>query len=106
MTNLQLNESPHIHIPDCTNFDLSQLEQLYFRMDLYETLQSTYSDMRRLTIPNDSAHHKIYYCAWMNDRVLEKCAEQNMYYGHRDTLNMLCNPDRQCDPQLCTTTSA
>ena len=101
----QLNGSPDIHIPDCTNIDLSQLEELYLRMDLYETLENTFTDVQNLM--NGASHHDIHTCAWMNHRVLDNCAVQNMNYGHRDTLNRLCNPALNdirppgCDPQLC-----
>ena len=98
----QLNESPDIHIPDCTNIDLSQLEELYLRMQLFETLENTFTDVKK--IMNDAKVHDIYTCAWMNHRVLDNCAVQNMNSGHRDTLNMLCEPalrGPQCDPGLC-----
>jgi hypothetical protein len=104
----QLNESPDIHIPDCTNIDLPQLEEIYLRMDLYETLESTLNDVQKLlrTDMLSADTHRIHTCAWMNHRVLDNCA---VNYGHRDALNVLCDPavahnnirPRSCDPQLC-----
>ena len=79
-------------------------------MDLYETLQNAFSDVRK--VMNNPSVNDIHTCAWMNSRVLNNCAVQNnLNYGHRDTLNKLCDPDsvrivpRGCDPQLCTMTS-
>ena len=102
--NLQLNESPDINIPDCTNIDLSLLEELYLRMDLYQTLQSTLTDVRR--IMNDASTHDIYTCAWMDHRILNNCAtDHNTNYDHRNTLNMLCDDSPFCaSAQLCTRT--
>ena len=106
---MQLNESPNINIPDCTNIDVNELERIYLRMDLYETLQNAFSDVRK--VMNYPSIEDIHTCAWMNNRVLNNCAVQNnLNYGHRDTLNKLCDPDsalnhivpRGCDPQLCT----
>ena len=102
----QLNESPDIHIPDCTNIDLSLLEEIYQRIDLYERLDNTFKNVREFL--DNTQPHRIHICAWMNHRVLDDCAVQNTNYGHRDTLNKLCDPVLNnirpfgCDPQLCT----
>ena len=105
LIHIQLNESPDINIPDCTNIDLSLLNEIYQRIDLYERLENTFDKVREFLPANP---HQIHTCAWMNHRVLDDCAVQNTNYGHRDTLNKLCDPalnnirPRRCDPQLCT----
>ena len=106
----QLNESPDIHIPDCTNIDPSLLEEIYQRIDLYERIENSFNDVHEFLKETQLRYqpHEIHTCAWMNHRVLDDCAVQNINYSHRDTLNKLCNPALiddirpfGCDPQLC-----
>ena len=91
---------------DCTNINLSQIEQVYSRLELYDTIVNTMSAVSHV-IPVSS--HRIHHCAWMNSRILDNCSNQSMDYSHRDTLNAICRPNPQqrgpgCDPQLCTRT--
>ena len=86
---------------DCTNINLSQLEQVYSRLELYDTIVNTMSAVSHV-IPVSS--HRIHYCAWMNNRILDNCSNQNMDYSHFSTLNAICRPNRRgpkCDPHLC-----
>ena len=99
---LQLNESADINIPDCTNIDVSKLEQLYFRMDLLDTLKTVLAnveDTMNSVAINELPIHQIFHCAWMNDRILDNCRDENSNYtNYRNTLNNLC--DRRINRQI------
>lgn len=99
---MQLNESEDIHIDDCTNIDLSKMEEIHSRIVLYDTLVNTFETVNEIMRNVDSKPS--HYCAWINDRILGKCGdENNTNYDHRDALNrLLCSRrTRRCDAQLC-----
>ena len=100
---LQINESEDIHINDCVNIDVTQLEEIHSHIVLYDTLKNTFASVEK--VMNNVNSHQIHQCGWINDRILGNCTSQNTNYGYRDTLNRLvCNDDgdRLCDPSLCT----
>ena len=90
---LQVNESKDIHIPDCTNIDLSQLEEIYLRLDVYDILNQTTSVMQeQVKKHRDDCH----YCTWIHNRINDNDNKDILYetlckdsYVPRD---MHCNP--------------
>ena len=96
---MQLNESDDIPILDCTNIDLSQLEQLYFRMDLYDVIADTYEGIEKTILNGNVTSNPIHYCTWMHTRINGSCMD-----GHLATLNSkLCNGTTafDCSAKIC-----
>ena len=94
---------------NCTNVNLSHLEEIYsFRVGLYDASVSTHLAASAVSTVIPVSSHRIHYCAWMNDRILDNCSSnQTMDYVHRDTLNEICGPTPRgppCHPQLCNST--
>ena len=92
---MQLNESVDINLYDCTNIDITVLEALQAQLVLYQMTSSTYpivNDVMKL-VGSDPVH----YCAWVNDRVLNRCNYENgINSAHRDELNEhLCGTNDQ-----------
>ena len=80
------------------------MEELYFRMEIYDTLKDALTNVEETMSSlamQELSTHQIFYCAWMNDRILDNCAdENNNNYDYRNILNSLCKT-RRCNPQLC-----
>lgn len=55
-------------IPDCTNINLSKLEMLYSRMDLFDTIVNAYEVIEMGRTINDGS------CDWINSRI---CTESH-----------------------------
>ena len=97
---MQINQSRDIHIDDCVDIDLAQLEEIHSHIVLYDTLKNTFASVNEAMNQVGSAN--IHQCGWINDRILGNRDTQNMNYDrYRVTLNRLvCNAGRRCDPSL------
>ena len=85
---MQLNESRDINIPDCTSIDVSHLEALRFRMDLYDTIKDTYDTIQENV--HGIVSYRVNYCSWINNRIPGNCT-----HDYRATLNEgLCTNEK------------
>ena len=97
---MQINQSRDIHIDDCANINVAQLEEIYSNIVLFDTLKNTFDSVNEAMNHVGSAN--IHQCGWINDRILGNRDTQNINYdSYRTTLNnLVCTRDRRCDPSL------
>ena len=98
----------------CRTFDCNQL----YRYQLYTTRNNLLSDIDFYDTILDAESlilnvypcllkyvPPIYLCAWMNDRVLDNCMNEETYnVTVLYTLNSICE-GKHCNPQLCLLTA-
>ena len=91
---MQLNESETINIADCTNINLSQLEELHSNMEFYSILSNTFTAVREEV--NDPISGPIHYCTWINTRIPDYCTGQDHVI-----LNDICGDTKSTCAQPC-----
>ena len=78
---------------DCDGSDsyLPQLEQVAARLDVLNAIEESRTAIRSL--PNlASFTNKVYYCAWLNDRILDRCQDPSNYNSaYREALQPVCS---------------
>ena len=71
---------------------MDELEQVYSRIVFYNTLTSTYKNVKKVMCNIESV--PVNYCAWINHRVFNNCSDNNTNSTHVKTLNTyLCGAD-------------
>lgn len=97
---MQINQSGDIHIHDCVNIDVAQLEEIHSHIVLYDTLENTFNSVNE--VMNHVGSANIQQCGWINDRILGNRDTQNMNYDHYRTIlnDLVCTRGRRCDPSL------
>ena len=84
-TDIQLNESANINIPDCNNIDLSQIENIYFRINLYDVIvDALRAAQKQVGIPRDATH----YCKWIANRIRGICTNST---NHVNSYSHICS---------------
>ena len=84
-TDIQLKESANINIPDCNNIDLSQIENIYFRINLYDVIvDALEAAQNRVGKPRNDTH----LCKWIANRITGICTNST---NHVNSYTHICS---------------